>query len=1705
MTAWKQWICILSIMAGTILFAALWPCDVWATEGNLLTIFDGGQNEAVPDEQETDPGAFTVGFPLGQAGTKADYEFPLMELQIIKNQLPRCEDDVNYEKGTLFLRTTGSVHLWKDYDKTDELQADDGGYSIPLAEMPDPIVIWVEALVPSEMERDIEITAEYTYEECAPDGLHDTVNATAMLAEIDLDAYWPAKRGSHNSLVSDTEEAYPSNLFMAPNTDDDDKNGIVDNDRQHFPTVASNDDELIKVVVRKLESFSTDKGTLRLVASNGLRFFTEDGMQELDLPLILDLANLPTDSEQNPLADVVNNDVVFLVEANRASEDAAIKLSYLLDESQSIHDEIHLTVLNPEIAGSFTQGEVDFSETAEALDSVDYTVAMKRKGQETTTGQAPDIWYVHGTLAEDKPLSVLIPVPTHKMWYKRIGDGGTDWQEGTPCQEASFGGLADIYNTILENFFGWLFDLFFDATSLFQGVSKASRIPESELASTYFRIDSITEPGTYHIRLALQDAEVSSVENAAYTLELIVLEMDLDVDARWPGVPISLMPLVKDSEENDPVNLFMMVNDDDDNFDGVADNNRTQAPAVADVDNDLIQVIVREFSPPIPGVGTLTLSASPGMRFFRFFPDEEVIEPSLSLTIDFEDPQETFFLAEADVASDDAVIELNYAQDGQIIARDEVHLTVVKPDLDGHRHGSIETWGTLVDDGDEYYPGRFMLPINDDDDNDDGIVDSNASLPSAEDDELVRIVVRPFEPSALSVGTLTLTVSEELRIFTADGQEELPNSSTVDLAAPTGHLAEAVRKGIPSEIAFLVAAHAFTNDAVVELTYQHNGQIIAQDSVHMQIVENVDVDAYWPGKVGEPGVPVEEAEEDNARSLITAVNDDDDNGDGIVDFDRQDAQPIDPLDDELVAITIRQCDPVSGLLRLSLSEGLRVFTEDGTRELQLPLVLDFANPPGPAMLDQFPLAGVMDHDVTFLIEAYAIADEAAVSNEAVVELSYTQDGLELARDEVHLTVLRPEITGSFTMADVKADDAPENGLETVEYAKAIHIPGDVTTAGKTPDTWYVVGTLGDGYALSALTPALTQQVWYKRTEDAAWQNGVLSDDASFESLAAAYNTLLIGWASGEFTARSLLTGVSKASAIPDATLTTEYGRMDAIAEPGVYQVGLALQKPGTASQSGAVYRLAMTVFQSADLDAYWPGVLPGAAGHAVAEYEEIDPLNLFLTVNDDDDNLDDIVDNDRQFSPTPLSEDDDFVRVTMSAPAMSSGIVELSVSEGLRLFRADDGANIELSDMTVDLTAPDGVLADVGMQEIELLVEADTVSDDANLTLTYTYEGQEISRDEVHFTVVNPDIQGGFTRGDAILNDDGTPQPGTLLYQQVDVSTVTSQATATGTTPTRPLLWGELSEQRPYSLLISTPENIKTAAEQYIRQGKSSQLLLEYKKGTATAWTPGELLTPTVLDSLAATYNEKVSALVNDAEIFTGEDLKTQLEAQTALALSDTAQMFVINGLTDPEAYDVRWYMLAADTGKKIVLGSTETILLNLDLSIHHGNTNRDEVVTDKEERRGALTIVNRNDTDADGQLDYVDIDGVIASQAQPKMTGQDEVDLMNLVIRKPLPDYLLALPSFEDKVTVEIVTGNDLVTLWREHTKDVSNNDLILPVTIASGHYEFPVSALTNTGIWIEATKPSATLGDITIQLIYTIGILKRRIPSKPPASGRK
>jgi hypothetical protein len=134
--------------------------------------------------------------------------------------------------------------------------------------------------------------------------------------------------------------------------------------------------------------------------------------------------------------------------------------------------------------------------------------------------------------------------------------------------------------------------------------------------------------------------------------------------------------------------------------------------------------------------------------------------------------------------------------------------------------------------------------------------------------------------------------------------------------------------------------------------------------------------------------------------------------------------------------------------------------------------------------------------------------------------------------------------------------------------------------------------------------------------------------------------------------------------------------------------------------------------------------------------------------------------------------------------------------------------------------------------------------------------------------------------------------------------------------------------------------------------------------------------------------------------------------------------------------------------------------VVGIDLAISNGQGDRPmnqfppEVPEADEWTRGAFTVANLNDTDSDGVVDRDD-----------QLVDRGELDLMRVVIRRPVPDL---------GGTMEITVRRGTAVFWESFDKDVRTPSLTLPSN-------------QDRVVWVEVPAASASVRDIELDLAYS------------------
>jgi len=157
---------------------------------------------------------------------------------------------------------------------------------------------------------------------------------------------------------------------------------------------------------------------------------------------------------------------------------------------------------------------------------------------------------------------------------------------------------------------------------------------------------------------------------------------------------------------------------------------------------------------------------------------------------------------------------------------------------------------------------------------------------------------------------------------------------------------------------------------------------------------------------------------------------------------------------------------------------------------------------------------------------------------------------------------------------------------------------------------------------------------------------------------------------------------------------------------------------------------------------------------------------------------------------------------------------------------------------------------------------------------------------------------------------------------------------------------------------------------------------------------------------------------------------------------------------------------MKAAIGQALAPGQVKKV--EVELVIHNGlegYSGGQEIKGEDKVKKGAITVANLNDTNGDTKVDK-DQEKVVKDGEK----GRDEIDLMKLIVKKPVPDL-------KGNAKLKIVSGD--IKLWEKSTKEKE-------ITVDKNkEVEFKTDDLPKT-LWIEARSPSAKPRDIELELEY-------------------
>jgi len=540
---------------------------------------------------------------------------------------------------TLSWTTDSTTEKIKVFDAATDGNEVQNGDEITLA-----TPLWVQGESASDSVRDVTLTLTI------PSGAKDEIAITVVEAE--LTAYTPGTIDEIGTEVpDDIEDADGHLILVLTNTDDDDGDGTIDGTGSALDT--DDDDELMTV---KLHEIAADSGEVVLSAEgSNVRIFDSSGENELSLPITVDLAD-PSGS----LADIASQDVLVVVDATDAMDEARIKLRYTngtLDDE----DTFRFGTTDPLVAGGFWAGSVGFGEA---------TYAGGR-------------WWAGGaSFTADNPLWVLVKIPPEliPLWADATLQKG-DGEEVVAdlLNYDFFAAQADWWNDWFEWAFGSPPAIPVTAEGLAFDFFLASGISEDDLLDPvgyYWWLPDITQPGSDY-RFRIYDYSEDAFADPGYRpggRPMTVVRVSLDIFNEHDG------PQLEEVYEIDPGSFVLSNADDDDEQNGVDNLNNS-----VDGENDLLDMAklrlnVEPNDPNLEVNVRLTTTDASSIRVFPETVDNGVPLPESIAMARFAQGGIDHYVEGKDLAQgvDTAVtrLKLEVRHGTTLLCRDEVSVTV---------------------------------------------------------------------------------------------------------------------------------------------------------------------------------------------------------------------------------------------------------------------------------------------------------------------------------------------------------------------------------------------------------------------------------------------------------------------------------------------------------------------------------------------------------------------------------------------------------------------------------------------------------------------------------------------------------------------------------------------------------------------------------------------------------------------------------------------------------------------------------------------------------------------------------------------------------------------------------------------------------------------------------------------------------------------
>ena len=178
----------------------------------------------------------------------------------------------------------------------------------------------------------------------------------------------------------------------------------------------------------------------------------------------------------------------------------------------------------------------------------------------------------------------------------------------------------------------------------------------------------------------------------------------------------------------------------------------------------------------------------------------------------------------------------SYEDTGFNSGRKYFDVYVPRVDLIGHKPGTMTAPGMAISRVHEDRPSNLIVPVNDD--NDDGGAaghhDDDDTLINTADNDIIKILLKKFQPASLRKGTVELSVSPSNVVRVYKSASQLLNNYSVNLASRRGDLMNLPIMDIPLYIEALEPC----GEVIFHLAYKNEGgEELCQDEVRLCVLK----------------------------------------------------------------------------------------------------------------------------------------------------------------------------------------------------------------------------------------------------------------------------------------------------------------------------------------------------------------------------------------------------------------------------------------------------------------------------------------------------------------------------------------------------------------------------------------------------------------------------------------------------------------------------------------------------------------------------------------------------------------------------------------------------------------------------------------------------------------------------------------------------